>query len=197
MPFGLTSGAVGAVKGGAGLAGLGPLAIPLLLSFAPALFSKLFGGDPNEELRRQIAQLLSPGSQGALTQQFFQQALGSPAFSQAQGSIATGANATAAQLAQSLGARGIGTTGTGAVLSSLLPSVVGGQQAQLRTTAFQGAQSQAQQSIEQQIRALLGTQGPSPTQQFTGVGLQAFSPFLLSFLTAKYPGLFGPTMKAA
>jgi hypothetical protein len=158
------------------------LAIQALASFAPAMLSKLFGNDPQKKLQKQLLQLMSPQALAALTNQFYQQGLASPAFSQAQGAIAQGANATQGQLSSALGARGIGTSGTGALMSSIVPSIVGQQQAGLRTATYQGAQNQAQNSLQQQIQALLGTSGPSQTQQLFGTGLEAFSPFLTDWL---------------
>jgi len=48
-------------------------------------------------------------------------------------------------------------------------------------------------AIEQQIRALLGTQGPSQTQQLFGAGMSSFGPMLTMWLKSRYPGLFGGT----
>lgn len=93
-------------------------------------------------------------------------------------------------MAQSLAARGIGTTGTGAILSGLTPSLVGSQQAGLRTSAYQGAQSQAQNAIQKQLEALQGTSVnpqtgqmiPSQGQQYFAGGLDAFLPYLTGLL---------------
>jgi hypothetical protein len=165
--------------------------LPMLMSFGPALLNKIFGKDPAKELRRQIAKLTSAANVGKTTNQFYNQNLGSPAYSQAQGSIAAGANAAQGNLMNSLGARGIGTSGTGAILSSLMPSLVGQQQAGLRTSAYGAAQDQANQSIQAQIAALQGTQGPSQTQQMFAGGLSSFGPYLEQFLKNRYPGSFG------
>ena len=167
------------------------MALPLLLSFGPAIFSKLFGGNPQQRYRDAVAKLYSPGNVSALTNQFYNQALASPGFSQGMSNIAAGANQTAGNLAQSLGARGIGTTGTGAILSSLTPSIVGSQQAALRSKAYESAQGQAMEQIKQQLAALSGTQGPSQTQQYLGAGISAFSPYLQGYLSKKYPDTFG------
>lgn len=179
----------GALGGGLGMAagaGFPPLLLAGLLSAAPGLLSHLFGGeDPQQKLRKQMMALI--GSQGNLTNQLYQQNLGSPAFTQGQNQIAAGANATAGQLGSSLGARGIGTSGSGAILSSLIPSIVGSQQAGLRTSAFQSAQGQAQDQINQQLAALQGTSGPSQTNQLFGAGLSAFGPMLQAWLKSKYP----------
>lgn len=166
-----------------------PLLLASLFSFAPALLSRLFGSDPNQRLRNEIARLTSPGSVGRRTEKFYQQALGSPAYSQAQGAIAAGANQTANQVAASLAQRGLGTTGTGAILSSLTPSIVGSQQAGLRATAYQGAQSEAQSQIEAMIKALMATQGPSQSSQLFAGGLSAFGPLLQAWLQSR--GLSG------
>ena len=166
---------------------MNPLLLSALFSFAPGLLAHLFGGDPQKKLREQVAALTGPTNQSLLTNKFFQQAQGSPAYSQAQGQIAGGANATQGLLQSSLGARGIGTSGTGAILSSLMPSLVGSQQSALNTAAYQGAQGQARTSIQQQLDALLGTQGPSQAQQLTAGGLESFGPFLLAYLKSLNP----------
>jgi len=150
-----------------------------LASFAPGLLGGLFG-DPQKDLQKKIMKLLDPKMQAQLTQQMYQQALASPAFSQAQGAIAQGANATQGNIASELGARGIGTSGTGAILSSLTPSIVGSQQAGLKTAAYGSAQNQAMQNIQQRIAALQGTSGPSQSRQMFAGGLEAFLPFLMS-----------------
>ena len=167
------------------------LLLPGAMSFLPSLLAHLFGSDPQARLRAEIAKLTSAGNVGKTTNQFYQNALGSPAFSQAQGAIATGANATGGQIASNLAQRGIGTSGTGAILSGLVPSIVGGQTSQLRTTAFNSAQQQAMEQIRQQIQALMGTSGPSQATQLFSGGLQSFAPFLQQFLKNKYPGTFG------
>ena len=114
--------------------------------------------------------------------------LGSPAFSQAQGTIAAGANQAGNQLAQALGSRGIGTSGTGAVLSSLLPSLVGSQQSQLRTAAYGSAQNQAMQRIQAQIQALQGSMPVSQNRQLFAGGLDAFGPLLAQWLQQRQGG---------
>jgi len=169
---------------------MNPLLLSMLMSFAPGLLGSLFG-DPQAKLRQKLMQLQNPGYQSGLINQFYQQALGSPAFSQGQGTILAGANAAQGDLARSLGARGLGTSGIGAIAPALIQSGIGGQLAGLRTQAYQGAQGQAQNSIQQQIAALTGTAGPSQGRQMFGVGLEAFQPFLQKFLQTKYPGYFG------
>jgi len=188
---GLAAGAGGA----GGLAALfaSPLFLPLLLAFGPSLISKLFHNDPQKKLREQIQALLSPASQGATTNEFYRQAISSPAYSQAQGSIAAGANQTSNQVASSLAERGIGTTGTGAILSSLTPSLVGSQQAKLATSAHEQAQQQTEQWLKQRIAALTGTQGPSQTQSLFAGGLETFGPFLQAWLKQKHPGMAFPS----
>lgn len=192
--LGKAPGAIPALSGGGLgglLAGLGPMAIPLLASFAPAIFSKLFGGNPQQNLRDQIAKLQSPENIAALANKYYQTAMAGPAYQGALGSIASGANQTAGNLAQSLGARGIGTTGTGAILSSLTPSIVGSQQAALRTKAYESSQQQAMDEIKARISALTGTQGPSQTQQYLGAGFSSALKYLDPYLMHKYPEVFG------
>ena len=152
-----------------------------LSSFLPSLLSGLFG-DPQAELRKKLMQLTSAQNVGKLTDQYYQQNLSSPAYSQAQGTIAAGGNVAGNRLASELGARGIGTSGSSAVLSSLIPSLVGQQQAGLRTSAYQSGQNQAQDQIQQQIAALTGTSGPSQGRQLFAGGLEAFLPALLAML---------------
>lgn len=166
---------------------MNPLLLSGLLSMAPGLLSHLFGGSNQDRLRRQVQKLLAPQNQSNLTNQFYQQALGSPAYSQAQGTIAAGANQAGGQLAQALGARGIGTSGSAAVLSSLMPSLIGSQQAGLRTSAYNSAQSQAMQNIQEQIKNLTGTAGPSQSAQMFAGGMNAFAPMLQQWFNSKYP----------
>ena len=170
---------------------MNPLLLSALFSFAPGLLSHLFGGDPQEKYRQEVAKLLR--GRPDLVNKLYQQVSGSPAFSQAQGTIAAGANQAAGNLAGSLAARGIGTTGTGAVLSSLLPSLVGSQQSGLRSAAYQTASSQADQDIQARLAALQGSQGPGQTSQLFAGGLSAFGPLLAQWLASKYPGVGGKT----
>jgi len=183
MPWGLTS-----AEAGAGLSALG---LPGLLAFAPALLSKLgLFGDPQAELMKKLRELLSAANVGRTTQGYYQQAIGSPAFSQGQQNIAAGANVAAGDIARNLAARGIGTTGLGAILPGLQSSLVGQQQAGLRTAAYRTAQQQAQDAIQQQIALLLG-QGPGQTRQLAGVGLESLLPFLQEWLKARNPAFAG------
>lgn len=152
-----------------------------LLSFLPSILGRLFGGDPQAAYRKAVGKLTSPQNVAKEQQAFYQQLLASPAFSQAQGNIALGANVASNQLAQALGARGIGTSGTGAVLSSLTPSLVGSQQAGLRTSTYQSAAQQAADRIKAQIDALQGG-GPSQNQQLFAAGLGPFGEYLRSWL---------------
>jgi type IV secretory pathway TrbL component len=163
------------------------LLLPLLMSFGPSIFSKLFGGDPQQNLRDQINKLLA--SQGALTNQNYQTNISSPAYSQGQGVIAAGANQTGNNVAESLGARGLSGSGTRDVLSGLLPSLVGSQLAGLKTTAWNSAQGQAQNTIQEQLDALMKTSGPSQNQNLFAGGLEAFQPYLQAYLRSKYPQL--------
>lgn len=181
---------------GAGAAGLGaaggmPWLWPLLLSFGPGLLARLFGGNSNAILRQRVQQLTSPQNVNLLTGKFYNQALGSPAYSQALGTIAAGANESGNQMAQKLGSAGIGNTGTGAVLSSLVPSLIGSQRAGLQTQAYGFGQSQAQNYINEQLKALYGTQGPSYQGQLFGAGLAGFGPYLQAWLRQRYPNSFG------
>ena len=180
------------VGGSIATGGLASLLIPLLSSFGPSILSKLFGGkSPQEKLQQKIMALLAPQNMSKLTNQLYQQNLGSPGFSQAQGQIAAGANQAGNNLAAKLGARGIGTSGSAAVMSSLIPSLVGSQQAGLRTDAFNSAQGMAQNNIQQQIEALKATSGPSQNMQLFGTGMSSFAPYLQKFMASKYPSIFG------
>lgn len=195
MPNQMGEGAIGVGAGAAAAAipGLNALLLPLLLSFGPAFLSKLFGGNPAQDLQRKIAALTSAAEVAKRTGQFYQGNISSPAYSQAQGTIAAGANQTGNEVKSSLAARGIGTTGTGAVLSSLTPSLIGSQTAGLRTSAWNTAGTQAQESIARELAALTGTYGQaSPTQQLTAGGLSAFSPYLTAWMKSRYPGMLFP-----
>lgn len=185
-----------AVAAGAAVPGLNALLLPLLLSFGPAALNRLLGGeDPKRELRRQIMDLLNPATRARLSEQFYRQNLQSPAFAAGQGAIATGANVSSNQLAQSLGARGLGTSGTGAILSSLTPSLIGKGISGLHVAAQKDAADAADQSIRDRIAALSGTQGPSETRQFVGAGIDSFTPYLAAYLRTKYPTFMPPAVK--
>lgn len=176
-----------AMAAGAAIPGLNALLLPLLASFGPALFSKLFnrGQDPSQQIR----ELLKPENIAKLQGQFYQQGLQSPAFAKAQSSIATGANQASNQIGASLAARGLGTTGTGAVLSGLTPSLVGSQKADLYAGVGEAANRMTMQNIQDRISALQN-QKPSQSAQFLGGGLEAFGPFLQAYLKGKFPGSY-------
>lgn len=182
---------LGSAGGGLASGGMS-LLLPLLMSFGPALVSKLFGGqDPNDKLRQQVAMLMSPGYQNQLHGQFLNSNINSPAFTAGQNAIAAGANQTANNVSERLGAHGLNASGTSDILNSMRPSLVGNNTAQLYATADQAAQAQAMQAIQQQLQALYGTQGPSQDMQYAAAGLSNFAPYLLtSWLKSNYPGMF-------
>lgn len=173
---------------GAAVPGLNALILPLLAAFGPAIFSKLF--NKGQDTQKQIEELLKPETLAKLREEFYRQALQSPAYSQAQGTIAAGANQTANNVAASLAARGVGTTGSGAILSGLTPSLVGSQTAKLRTDAYGVANESALANLKERLAALTNKQ-PSQSQQMLGAGLESFGPYLTQFLKARYPGTFG------
>ena len=163
-----------------------PVTLALLTSFGPMLLSKLFGGQSSgEQAMSKIRALYDPAYRAKLQAQYYQQNLQSPAYSQAQGTIAAGANQSASQIASNLGATGLTPSGTGAIMSGLIPSMVGHNLAGLRTTAYNAGGTAADQSIEGMVRAIMGTMGPSQTQQLLGGGMDAFSKFLSQYLTGK------------
>ena len=165
--------------------------LPLLSSFGPMLFGHMFGGDPNARLRQQLMALLDPNNQGRLTNNFYGQFLASPAYQAAQGNIAAGANQTQSLLAQKAGSGGYTNSGTGALGASITPSIVGGQQSALHAAGYGYAQNQAQETLQRQIAALTGTAGPTQGAQLFAGGLDAFAPYLQSYLKNKYPSIFG------
>lgn len=167
-----------------------PLTLSIIMSFAPALLSGLMG-DPQKRLRSQLNKVAGPGNLSYLTNQNYQNFLSGPAYQQGLASIAAGANQAQNRIGAELGARGIGTSGTGAILSGLTPSLVGSQRGQLQTAGWQSAQQQAQQQVQNQIQALMGTSGPSQTQQMFAGGLEAFAPLLLEWLKRNQAGGVG------
>lgn len=174
-----------------------PLTLSLLGSFLPGLLGGLLGGNPQRKLQRQVSGLLSPANVNRTTNQFYSQNVASPAYAQAQETIAQGANATGSQLASRLGAAGISSSGSGALLSSLMPSLVGSQQAGLRAGAYQSAQGQAQNQIQQMIANLQGVPsgttpwGASPLRQGLAGGIETFAPFLEMLLKQHFPQFGG------
>ena len=165
------------------------------MAFAPSLLNSLFGGqDPGKQYRTRVAGLLAPQNMGRLTQQYFQQALGSPAYAQGQRQIAQGANQTGNMLQQRAAQAGIGGSGLGALMSSLTPSISGNALAQLQAGAYQGAQGQAQNSIQQQLGAMGQTGqpwafGPSQNQEMFSGGLAALGPLLEQFFKSRQGGM--------
>ena len=187
--------APGAVAAAPATGGLS-LLLPLLMSFGPGILSKLFGGqNPNQKLREQLLALLNPQQQRYLTDQNYNAILNSPAYSQGQGVIATGANNTANTVASNMAQRGLGGSGTRDVLSGLTPSLVGSQLAGLHTAAYGQAQNQTLEDLKSQIAALTGTSGPSQPQQLFATGLEGFTPYLTQYLKAKYPTIFPAAAK--
>jgi hypothetical protein len=163
-----------------------PMLLAALASFAPGLLSKLFGGQSSgQQAMDKIRALYDPAYRAKLQAQYYQQNLASPAYSQAQGTIAAGANQSASQIAQALGATGLTSSGTGAIMSGVIPSMVGHNLAGLRTTAYNAGGTAADQSIEGMVRAILQTQGPSQSAQMFGAGASNFSNFLSQYLTQK------------
>jgi hypothetical protein len=165
---------------------MNPMVLAALLSFAPGLLSKLFGGQSSgQQAMDKIRALYDPAYRAKLQAQYYQQNLQSPAYSQAQGTIAAGANQSASQIASSLGQTGLTPSGTGAIMSGMIPSMVGHNLAGLRTTAYNAGGTAADQSIEGMVRAILQTAGPSQTQGLMAGGLDAFSKYLSQYLTQK------------
>jgi hypothetical protein len=169
---------------------MNPMLIAALASFGPALLSKLFGGkSPQEQAMEKIRALYDPAYRAKLQAQYYQQNLQSPAYSQAQGTIAAGANQAASTIASNLGQTGLTPSGTGAIMSGMVPSMVGHNLAGLRTTAYNAGGQAADTSIEGMVRALLQTAGPSQTSQLFAGGMDAFGPMLTAWLKSKYPQL--------
>ena len=173
------------------------LLLPLLMSFGPGIISKLFGGrSPQDQLKDQINQLLDPKNLAALRAAYYNQNVNSPGFTTGQNAIAAGANQTANAVAEKMGAHGISHSGTADVLSSMGPSLVGTNQAQLYGAADTAAASQTQQTIAETIAALYKTYGQaSPDMQYAAAGWNNFTPYQTSWLKQNYPNLF-PTGSA-
>jgi hypothetical protein len=169
---------------------MNPMLLAALMSFAPGLLSKLFGGQSSgQQAMDKIRALYDPAYRAKLQAQYYQQNLQSPAYSQAQGTIAAGANQSASQIASSLGQTGLTPSGTGAIMSGMIPSMVGHNLAGLRTTAYNAAGGTADTTIEGMIQAILKTMGPSQTQQMFGAGVTDFSKYVADWLKAKNYGV--------
>ena len=167
-----------------------PITIAALSSVLGPLLGGLFRGkDPADALRQKLGVVSNPQNLLGLTNQFYQAFLGSPAFSQAQGNIASGQNTALQGLRQSLGARGLTTSGIGSVAPALAQSGAANQLAQLRAGGYSQAQNAAQQSIQQQIQALLGGGAGQNTQgSLVGAGLSSFAKFLQQYYLNKALG---------
>jgi len=172
-----------------------PVTLALLTSFGPALLMKLFGGKSSgEQAMDKIRALYDPAYRAKMQEKYYQQNLQSPAYSQAQGTIAAGANQSASQIASALGQTGLTSSGTGAIMSGIIPSMVGHNLSGLRTTAYNSAGTAADNSIEGMVQAILGTQGPSQTAQLGAAGIAGITNFLANY---KKPTSTAPTTTAA
>lgn len=156
--------------------------LPILSSFAPALLNSIMGGDPNKQYRNRVNNLIAPQNMGRLTNQFFQQGLGSPAMALAQRQVAQGSNAAGNAVQARAAQSGVGNSGLGAIGASVGPSIAGNGLAGLQAQLWQQAQGQAQNSIQQQIAALQGQMPASQTQQLFAGGLSALGPLLQAYL---------------
>jgi hypothetical protein len=166
-----------------------PVTLMLLGSFGAPLLGKLFGGQsPEQRAMEEIRKLYDPAYRAKLQGQYYQQNLGSPAYAQAQGTIAAGGNQAANVMAQNIGETGLRSAGVGSVMSAMVPSMVGHNLAGLRTGAYNAAGSAADTSIEGLVQSILKTMGPSMGQQMGAAGMDAFSKFLQAYLQNKYPG---------
>lgn len=147
--------------------------------FLPGLLNQLFGGkDPGQQYRQNVNNILAPQNMSRLTQGYYQNMLGSPAFGQAQRQIAAGNNATMGQLASRMGAAGVGQSGVGNLAASVGPSLAGNAMSGLTSNMWNQAGQQAQNAAQSQIGALGGQMNPTQGQQFAGLGIANLGPLL-------------------
>lgn len=152
------------------------------LALLPGLMSKL-SGDPYKRYQQQVQNILAPQNMSRLTQGFYQQALGSPAYGMAQRQIGAGTNQTMNRLASNAGISGVSNSGVGNLGASIGPSLAGNAMAGLQTNMWNNAGQQAQNAIQQQL-GQLGNQMPlGQTQQLFGAGIGSLGPLLQQLLT--------------
>ena len=194
--MGPSGGGFGGALGGLGglLGGLvgGPFGA-IGMSLLPGLLGGLFGGEsPQEKLMKQIQKISNPANLNTQTTDFYRNFLNSPAYAQSQANIAGGSNQALNVLRQGLGARGLGSSGIGAVAPAITSSLAGNQLGQLQSSTYGQAQNAAQQSIQQQIQALVGganagLAGPGQNQQLFGGGLQDLAKYFAAYLSKQNP----------
>lgn len=163
------------------------------LAMLPSLLGH-FQKDPSQQYRQNVANLLSPANMGRLSQQYFQQGLGSPAYALGQRQISAGTNATMGNLASNAGLSGLSQSGLGNLMASIGPSLAGGQLANLNAGLWNASQQMAQNNIQNQIQALSQSMPISQNQGLFAGGLAALGPLLQQYMQSRQPGMGGGGM---
>ena len=151
---------------------MNPLLLPLLFQGASGVLGGIFGHgqDKAERKRRaEIMRLADPAYLRQLQQQFYNQALAGPAFSQGARGIYNAGQSMTNRLQGSLAARGLSNSGVGSIAPALAASSTAGQLGNLRTNLYNAAGSQAGASQAQQLATLQGL-GPQPNYMGQAIG---------------------------
>lgn len=184
--------AYGATKAASGGGMLGMLGGPLgmaAMSFLPGLVSSLFG-DPAEQQRRKIMQMISPQAIEAAKQRHLTEIMNSQEFHMANRMNMIGGQAAQNHMSSNLAQRGLSGSGIGAIAPGLAGMAITNQRgnlyAQAGKDAYQGGRE------EQYAAAGLGMQmmpqGPSMTRGLFAGGMNAFGPYMSRMIQNRNSG---------
>lgn len=163
------------------------------LSGAGSLLSLFHRNDPSEQYRKyfeNLNALFSPQNINSKTNAFYQQFLGSPAYAQAQSSLARGANTI--QNSYARGAAGMGaTTGIGQAAKALSSGAYGSGLSQLQAGGYNSSLDAALKALSAQAGAAGGLPVGQPQgfAQQGGAALGALNQFLLQWALSRPGGL--------
>ena len=187
----ITQEALTAVKAG-GMGGfMGMLGGPLgmaALSFAPALLSKLFGGNAQQDRYREAMKMVSPEAIHAAQQNAIREQLNSQGFHMANRLAMMGGQAAMGRMAGNLAQNGMGHSGIGSVVPALGNTAITNQRGMLGMQAQQYGMQQGRDDQFEKMRQMMGyNPGPSTTQSLLAGGFSALGPYLAS----RMPGYGG------
>ena len=167
--------------------GGGPLGMAAM-SFAPALISKLFGGNAQQDRYREAMSLVSPEAIHAAQQKAIQAQLNSQGFHMANRMAMMGGQAAMNQMGGRLAQNGMGHSGIGSVVPALGNTAITNQRGMLGMQAQQYGMQQGRDDQFEKMRQMMGyNPGPSMTQSLLAGGFSALGPYMAS----RMPGYGG------
>lgn len=167
--------------------GGGPLGMAAL-SFAPALLSKLFGGNAQRDRYERAMAAISPEAIHAAQQRAIKEQLNSQGFHMANRMAMMGGQAAMGHMAGNLAKNGMSHSGIGSVVPALGNTAITQQRGLLGMQAQQYGMQQGHDDQFEKMRQMLGyNPGPSMTQSLLAGGFSALGPYLAS----RMPGYGG------